>query len=345
MAITSYGYPVPGGVILPGLTWARMQNLLGRSSAIPFSGDWKPSANPGVARGVRMDAGMLGGGGILDISDGVIPLQLTEVLSGSQYFLFGAERTWGATNATVAKAIPGTAARAIPSFQDNPGTKQFHPVGLARVSAGNAAITDLVDLRCIAQEAGVYTIFDDLALQLIDRLGVTAYNKNTKITRRRVLGDSGPVWERVWDTTVGVRPYMCLGRDTFYPTDTPGGVVPALYSNYTNTDGDWQTHFGFFNGSTAANPSYIQVKTDGLYSINGRMALDSLATLRGWTALGGDWSRITAAVEARSNPGTIIQHVSDTVYLKAGAKVRVGSYFYDATRVRDWYLWLNRLGD
>lgn len=348
MAITSYGYPVPGGVIMPGSIWAKMQKLLGRQVSFPEHPDWRPSINTGDARSVRLNLGEVGAGAVYNVSNASINVPLPVVNSGSQYFLITAKQTWGAENATTAAYVDGTAARAIPAYTDDPGTLQHIPIALARVSAGNTTITELVDLRCIAEESGVYTIFDDLALQLIERLGVTVFNKTTGITYRRVLSrgtGTAPVWERVWDTPVGVRPYFMLGRNAPYTIDSAAGPYKAYGANQTDTDGDWSAHFTHTGGTSNAAPGYIQVKTDGLYTINGRISVGSSSTIRGWAALEGGWSRITDAHETRSNPGTAILNVSDTVFLKAGARVMLVGRFYDAFRVQDWYLWMNRIGD
>lgn len=347
MAITSYGYPVAGGVIMPGSVWANVQKLLGRQLAVPSDTDWKPTLNTGAARTVRLAAGELGGGGIFNVSNAPIDVQLPVVSSGSQYFLITGKQTWGATNATVAAYVDGTSARAIPSYTNDPGTLQHLPVALARVSAGNTSLTELVDLRCIAEESGVYTIYDDLALQLIERLGVTAFNKNTGITYRRVLSRTGTseVWERVWDTPAGVRPYFMLGRRNQYGSDSSPGFFKAHSADETATEGDWSAHFSHVAGSSNEAPASILVKTDGLYSINGRFSVGSNSQIRGYLSLEGGWSRITDAQEIRSNPGSCLLNVSDVVSVKAGTRVGLAGRFYDPFRVQQWFLWMNRLGD
>lgn len=366
MAITSYGYPVPGGVILPGLVWARMQNLLGRASAVPFADDWKPEANSGVARGVRMAPGMIGGGGILDMSDAAIPLQLPELSSGSQYFLLGGERKWGATNATVGKYIAGTSARAIPSFTDNPGTEQFHPVALARVSAGNPAITDLVDLRCIAQEAGVYTIFDDLALQLIARLGVTAYNRTTKITYRRVLGPTGPVWERVWDATVGDRPTIyAVCRTGAYragnSTERLGWVTAANQVTMAKTD-DADAVFTYQAGQIGPAGVRFVTKVPGMYSLWGNMTISQNGTFSSmmlWGSavhppIGGlpgsllvEDASVAASTAADYQLGDAVRKyaLESLRYLKAGAIISLSAVHDNTVIIEDWQMWAQRVSD
>lgn len=367
MAITSYGYPVAGGVIMPGSVWANVQKLLGRQLAVPHDTDWKPTLNTGAARTVRLAAGELGGGGIFNVSDAPIDVALPVVSSGSQYFLITGKQTWGATNATVAAYVAGTSARAIPSYTNDPGTLQHLPVALARVSAGNTSLTELVDLRCIAEESGVYTIYDDLALQLIERLGVTAFNKNTGITYRRVLGpgSAGAQWQRVWDAPNGERPTFYIGQGTpSYRTgarnDRLGWGTSVSELNVQKTT-DADSVFTYAPAPFGAVGTRLVTKVAGVYSLWGNCTVSQngsfvSAFLWGSTygspagGLPGSSLSSDASVtgsSAADGPGDAVRRYAlETVrYLKAGATISLSLETSATTIIEAWQMWAQRLSD
>jgi len=354
MAITSYGYP---GAIVPGAVWAEMQQLLGRAHVVPGKSDWEPSAYGASARTVRLAPGTIGGDGILDKSDAPIDVQLPTVGSGTQYFLVGANRVWGATNKTTPGYVAGTSARALPAFTDNPGVQAFQPTALARVSAGDPTITDLVDLRAIAQEPGVYTIFDDLALQLIARPGVLAYNAVTGITRRRVYVGTSWTWQRVYDPLTGIPPFMMIGRDEQFGTDL-GSVNTWFYAGQpevTSTQGAWQENFkGYLGGANfqqaaAGNIAQIEILKGGTYAIGARYSIASTAPIRAALALNvaGLGYRRYGPVQnetAQNLAGTWLElSLTDTMYMPAGAKFQPKWSTYGTTRLRYWYMWITKI--
>lgn len=368
MAITSYGYPVAGGVIMPGSVWANVQKLLGRQLAVPHDTDWKPTLNTGAARTVRLAAGELGGGGIFNVSDAPIDVALPVVSSGSQYFLITGKQTWGATNATVAAYVAGTSARAIPSYTNDPGTLQHLPVALARVSAGNTSLTELVDLRCIAEESGVYTIYDDLALQLIERLGVTAFNKNTGITYRRVLGpgSAGAQWQRVWDAPSGPRPTIYAVNRT--PSFRMGaredrigwGGSSSETLMYKTDDAD--AHFTYSPGSYGTAGNRFVTKTPGVYSLWANMTISQsgdVSTQFLWGSavsapLGGlpgsvplADAAVVGSTAADYPPGDAVRkYVLETVrYLDAGATISISARHDESVIIETWQMWAQRLSD
>jgi len=354
MAITSYGYP---GAIVPGAVWAEMQQLLGRAHVVPGKSDWEPSAYGASARTVRLAPGTIGGDGILDKSDAPIDVQLPTVGSGTQYFLVGGNRVWGATNETIPGYVPGTSARALPSFTDNPGTEAFHPVALARVSAGDPTITDLVDLRAIAQEPGVYTIFDDLALQLIERPGVVAFNSVTGVTRRRVYVGNSWTWQRVYDALTGEPPMMMIGRSEQFGTDL-GSVNIEFYAgqaDVTSTRGAWQENMkGHLGGSNyqqaaAGNVAKIEVLKGGTYAVGARYSLQSSVGFRANLSLnvpGLGYRRFgpVMAETAEAKAGAHVEiSLTDTVYMPAGARLQPKWSTYGTTRLRHWYMWMTKI--
>lgn len=359
MAITSYGYP---GAIVPGLPWAQLQQLLGRQAMVPGKTDWEPSVNGSVARTVRMAPGMLGGDGILDSSSAPEDVALPDPGAGnSRYYLVGANRKWGATNATTPGYVAGTAERKIPAYLKDPGVEAFRPVALARITGGGTAVTDLVDLRAIAKESGVYTIFDDLALQLIEHPGVVAYNANTKITRRRVYSTSGNtwVWERVYEAQAIERPYLCVRRLAAFSGTVTSGSVPFYAGREQDhiKKGDWSTHLEYSNGAGGAAspvsqtaPAYIRTKTSGVYAYGAYVDMTSETNN----------STMAFSVDVDQDNGTIDPYhqnyvlagervmwtLTNTLWLPAGSRLHPS--FGKASgpiQLHRWWMWMTRLSD
>lgn len=228
MAWTHAGFPE---TVADGADWHNAIGLGGgRSDAFMSVTDLRPTAQAG--RVVRLNAGEYVSGGVWSKSDTLInmtalPEQLTA--GTSKYHLVVLRKTYGATAAThvvTPVAIPGSASRVIPAFTRTKGTTWDTPVALAKVTAGSTALTELVDLRVIAETTGVFTIFDDLALQLIDRPGAIAHNLNT-----------GETWARVYNSSLGLTWLPLLSKSeykrTFYDND-PGNRAGGWFQ-----DGTW----------------------------------------------------------------------------------------------------------
>jgi len=356
MAITSYGYP---GAITPGSVWADVQQVLGRRLITPGVDDWEPSINGSAARTVSLAPGRLGGYGVLDVSTALENVPLPEVGSGAQYFLVGANRVWGATNATAPGYVAGTPDRRIPTFPDEPGVQAFHPVALARVTAGSPTITDLVDLRAIAAEPGTYNIFDDLALELIAQPGVVAHNVVTKVTRRYLYNASGNTWgwEIDYPALTGQPPMMMIGRDDIFGTDL-GSVNIEFYAGQaevTSVQGGASAHMkGYLGGSNfsqaaAGNVAKIEVLKSGTYAIGARYQLSSSVGFRANLALncpGLGYRRYGPVMnETAENYAGAYTEISatDILWFPAGASFQPKWSTYGTTRLRKWYMWMTKL--
>lgn len=365
MAITSYGYP---DLIPLGSAWALIQMSLGRQYSAPFVGHCAVSKVVGGTRQSRVAAGYLGGKGILDYNSAPVTLSHDVVASGQRYDAVVLRR-W-VDNTGVNPAIPfrsefaivkGTSARAIPAVTQNPGTLDEQVISLQGFKAGQTEAFDSVDLRAIAEEPGIYTIYDDLALQTIDRVGVMAYNANTGITYRRVYAANlAREWQRVWDAPNGVRPRIQLARSTPFGGDLPSGTTVGLYGGLTTTKtGAADTHLASSLGSTVlaqaqdGQVAYIQAKTDGVYAFGARLEMRSSALFRG--ALHGNMANSggqnalpvdVKTVPVVSGAASAILNVGATIFLPAGARFNpVLSIAGAAVRIQEWNIWMTRLSD
>lgn len=356
MAVTSYGYPIPGGVIMPGSIWSETQVMLGRAYTVKTPDAAQPSIHPSAARTVSLKPGIIGGRGILDILSGVEDVSLPAESSGSRYHAIIADRVWGSTNATDITSVAGTSARALPStLLRSPGTRdQGQVIGLARVTANQTSVTELVDLRAIAEEPGIYTIFDDMALQLLERVGVVVYNRNTGVTRRRVVDPETmtAVWQRVWDSPSGERPFAYIGRSTPLPGWGPG-VARLNGGSVVAKGAGADSHF-------TLSGDRLVVKTGGVYAVHGQARVyDSSpyfaelyfgsrtqAPLGGLPGAAGSSDSSVSGAEAGPYGGTTALSVSDLRYLNPGATISLSLATNNVLdRVEAWQLWATRISD
>lgn len=234
MAITSIGYP---NTIAPGSATALWHAAAGRPYVFPAENQVKPN-NPAIGtRRVTLSAGRFSGKGITDYNDAVVNLDLPAPVGSSQWFAIVANR-WVDPASTPATPIPsgtatrfgwvaGTATKAIPAVTQNAGTFDQQLIALALVESGQQYIRQLVDLRAIGDEGGVYTIFDEMALQTITRPGARAYNPVTGITYECVYTAGLALEWRVVDSPL-------IGMTGNGGTAAPGwyGASEATLNNY-----------------------------------------------------------------------------------------------------------------
>jgi len=197
MAITSKGYPE---TIAPGADFALMAYGFGRQYATPFVNHCQVT-DPGVGtRRVAISTGYLAGKHVVDFNDAVVNIDLPEAATASQWFCIVLNR-WVTSNGDFVSQfgyVAGTSARSIPALTQNAGTYDQQPIALVRIEASKTRPQEIIDLRAIAEEPGTYTVYDDLALQTIDRPGITAYNAKTSITYRRVYNEfQAREWQRL----------------------------------------------------------------------------------------------------------------------------------------------------
>ncbi|MDQ7877377.1 hypothetical protein Q9R08_05235 [Microbacterium sp. QXD-8] len=165
MAITSRGYE---GTI-DYEDWAIVTSHFGSQYSV-FGADAFSAAAGASDREVVLQPGRAAGHGILDDSDATISVVGGTVATGSRWDLIALRRNW-ATGATTPVIIAGSAAKAIPARENDPGEeKDDQPLWLARFSAGQTAVQELVDLRCWFGDGGMVAK-DLLARDYLTRIG------------------------------------------------------------------------------------------------------------------------------------------------------------------------------
>lgn len=172
MAITSKFYT--GSV--DHVEWSKGAPEVGASFyGVEGLGDWQPTVVPNVDRTVRIGTGTAWGRGVRDVKDTVSDVPIPSVTTGTRWDLIVARRTWGTSTTSVA-LVTGTAAKGIPAGRlVGPGVVDDQPLALAKVTAGSATITELVDLRAFGGGAGGLQVLDKLALQYLKFPGAMVY--------------------------------------------------------------------------------------------------------------------------------------------------------------------------
>lgn len=187
MTITSAGYKGTVGE----QQWAKMMPRVGAGL---YSVNDAASFKVSIAAGTRQVSVARGGAsaaGIFDESSAVETLTLASVPSGTRWDLIVLRRTW-ATKATTLVVIPGGSTKVLPARNSNVGVVHDQPLALARVIAGNSAVQEVVDLRCVVGDGGAVA-FDKLALTYLDRVGTQIRVGDFLWTR--VLNSTGsPAW-------------------------------------------------------------------------------------------------------------------------------------------------------
>lgn len=168
MAITSVGYD---GAVTES-QWADMIKKVGSAHyGVTGANDWKVTAHATLDRGISISTGSGWGHGVLDTSDATVSLQGASVGSGNRWDLVVARRNWsGPGGGTTFAIISGSATKALPTRNTNPGVLDDQPLALVQYTAGQTAATLIVDLRCWAGNGGM-TARDDLALSYLKAPG------------------------------------------------------------------------------------------------------------------------------------------------------------------------------
>jgi hypothetical protein len=227
MAITSKGYP---NTIAPGSDFALMGYAFGRQYAAPFVSHCQVTDPGSGTRRVQISPGYLAGKHIVDHNDAIVNIDLPNASGSSQWFCIVLNRWVDAGGGDFKSEfgyVAGTSARAIPALTQNPGIFDQQPIALVRIASTQTRPQEIIDLRPIAEEPGTYTIYDDLAMQVIDRPGVTAYNAKTGITYRRIYNENqAREWQIVDQPLTGM-----VGNGG---TAAPGwyGASEATLNNY-----------------------------------------------------------------------------------------------------------------
>lgn len=363
MAITSIGYP---NTIAPGSATALWHAAAGRPYVFPAESQVKPNNPQAGTRRVTLSPGRFSGKGITDYNDALVNLDLPTPAGSSQWFAIVANR-WVDPASTPATPIPsgdttsfgwvaGTATKAIPAVTQNPGTFDQQLIALALVESGQQFIRELVDLRAIGEEGGVYTIFDEMALHTIKRPGARAYNPLTSMSYECVYAPNRSLeWRAAW-TPNGERPHLMMYRDSPFSSPIATGSI-NLYGGLKNAQrGDAAAFLGYSygtnqQGQAATNPSKLVIKQDGVYAVAGRLeitpsvnahfgfALNEYAPAGAPTVIAAPYSR--QYVHGGQSTEFFL---GESRFFHAGTEIRPtmgqnGSTFL----VERWYLWATRL--
>lgn len=245
MAVTSRGYI---DQIMPGADWARAQWGLGSRYWVRSVDDVKVTPLPSGNREVTISAGYFGGWGVTDYNPEPATVQLPTVVSGTQWFLIVARRTWGASAGTSATTFAYVTVGSTPSVPlDTPRNVNFgvlddQPLALVPVTAnpGGATVGNPRDLRAIGIGKEDFLIFDDLAMVYLAAPGV-----------RCRLGAA--VWLYGMNP-VGTAHTWLLENDPTVKRSLPSAVSSDVISTTVN---------GVPTGWTAAAPLVTEAIRDG----------------------------------------------------------------------------------
>ncbi|HEY9310237.1 MAG TPA: hypothetical protein VIP82_20735 [Microbacterium sp.] len=165
MTITSVGYE-------RAINYAELGRMLAHAGA-EYSVFGQDAFACGVGVGTReiiVQPGEAYGHGILDTSDAAVTLTGATVATGNRWDLVALRRNW-VTGDTSLVLIQGGATRALPTRETGPGDQDDQPLFLARFAAGQAAVQDLVDVRCWAGSGGGLVARDLLVRDYLSRIG------------------------------------------------------------------------------------------------------------------------------------------------------------------------------
>lgn len=190
MAITSKFYT--GAV--NNIDWATGHRRLGYRYVVHGTEDMRPAISGAMVRGVSFEGGGASGGGIVDINDDVEVISL-DAHASDRWHLVGIRRTWG-TDVSEFDSIIGTAVRQLPSRPTTAGTEDFHPIGLAFVPGGGAAVTELIDLRLVSDNAGIMVAASEDGGDLIRGFMASAGTQLRigSVDWTRIITGSGLAW-------------------------------------------------------------------------------------------------------------------------------------------------------
>lgn len=209
MAITSVGYAGTVG----DAQWALMIPRVGGSLfGVDSVAALKVTAAAGT-RTIQIASGRAWASGILDTSNAAETKALASVPSGIRWDLVVLRRNW-ATKATTIEVVQGGSSKELPTRQNNPGVQFDQPLALVRVAAGQAAVQEIIDLRCVPGDAGLIAL-DDLARSYLSRVGTSV--RIGDVHWDRVVNAAGsPVWiSTAMGDTGWIAPALAAGWDSY----------------------------------------------------------------------------------------------------------------------------------
>lgn len=167
MPIQSRGYE-------RAVNYAEFSVLLAHAGAeysVFAPGDFAAVAGPGT-REILVQGGSAYGAGIFDVSEDTDPPVLltgSPVATGNRWDLVVLHRDWEDAETSV-QLIEGGSVKSIPARDIGIGTADDQPLWLARFTAGQSAVQELVDVRCWFGSGGV-AAKDQLVMSYLTRLG------------------------------------------------------------------------------------------------------------------------------------------------------------------------------
>jgi hypothetical protein len=133
----------------------------------------KVITNTSGSRGITIKEAIICGDGIMDIFEDDSTMNLNSVASGNRWDMIVLRRTWNATigaSTSIYTVIEGSSSKSLPARNNNPGVIADQPIALCRVSAGQTAVQEIIDLRVWAHNGGMYAK-DDLVRSYITAPG------------------------------------------------------------------------------------------------------------------------------------------------------------------------------
>lgn len=191
---------------------------------------WKASVGTGD-RVVSLAAGTGWGYGVRTTTDTAITVTLDTVADGSRWDLIVLNRRWTSNTATF-MTITGGTTKTLPARNNNPGVNDDQPIALVQVTAGQTAVTAIVDLRVLARNGGVIG-YDLLALDYLNQPGASVMIGSTR-------------WDYAPDTN-NVLGWVSDSGHVLGSVGQPAGVRPEIKSGNalvtTNADGQARINF------------------------------------------------------------------------------------------------------
>lgn len=173
MAITSIGYD---GTVDES-SWAKLMGNAARSTyGVADRTHWRVTTHPTLTRGVSIATGSGWGHGVYDTNDATVSLAGASISSGTRWDMVVARRNWSGTGGSTTFAIiTGTATKALPVRNTNPGSLDDQPIALVQFTAGQSAATAIVDLRIWAGSGGGLYAQDLLARDYTNGAGTRLF--------------------------------------------------------------------------------------------------------------------------------------------------------------------------
>lgn len=223
LADTQFGFP---GEVTPA-AWAQ---IIGHASGGVFGvgssgsaaiGELKMTTNAVGDRGAAIAPGLAYGHGCIGIWNTATQFNFAAGTgTADRWDCVVVRRTWSNTpgaSVTTLAVIQGSSTRSLPALTMNPGTLTEQPLWLVRVRGGQAAVQEIVDLRCFSANGNVQCL-DVLALNYLNWPG-------------SVVEVSGEIFEYKVNSTSTAVAWTKIGSATRFPLWGAGPTLAPLSGN------------------------------------------------------------------------------------------------------------------